>query len=396
MAYVTSTMKKMIENPSRIVFLTFICLLLIGCGLDIAPEPTAVPTPVIDEVENPVPVAAEPTISPTATSDEPPSCASEARFCVGLVTDVGLINDKSFNQSAWEGVLRAEDDLLADVDFIQTRTQADYEKNILFFAEQDYDVIVTVGFGLAEATTSAAAKYPNIDFIGVEQFQATEYDNIAGLIFPSDKAGFLAGALAAMISQNGRVGAVLATAEVPPVVEFREGYEAGAYAVNPDITIVSIHHPGGADVAFTDSVWGASTAQLIIEEENLDVVFGAGGTTGNAALVAIAENSNAFCIGVDTDQWQTVPDAHPCLITSAVKEIGDGVFELVAWSLLDQFPRGNYAGGVALAPFHDFSESIPADAQAFLIDLKADLLNDVVPTDGSYVFPSAPSVTIQR
>ena len=84
------------------------------------------------------------------------------------------------------------------------------------------------------------------------------------------------------------------------------------------------------------------------------------------------------------------------MITSAVKEISDGVFELIAWSLLDEFPSGNYAGGVALAPFHEFSESIPADVEAFLIDLKADLLNDVIPTDGSYVFTSPPSVNIQR
>lgn len=383
-------MKKFALESKRFSLLILISLALVACGLELTPpSPTAAP-PTQTEV------VVEPTISPTATAAEELTCADEAKFCVGLVTDVGLIDDKSFNQSAWEGVLRAETDLLADVQFVQTRTSAEYEQNILYFAEQDYDVIVTVGFGLSEATIVTASKYPNIDFIGVDQFQATEYDNVAGLIFPNDKAGFLAGALAAMVSQNGRIAAVLGTADVPPVVAFKEGYEAGAYAVNPDIEIVSIFHPGGTDVAFTDVVWGSSTTLLLLDEQKPDVIFGAGGTTGNASLITVAENSDAFCIGVDTDQWLTVPDAHSCLITSAVKEIADGVFELVAWSLLDEFPKGNYVGGVALAPFHDFNESIPADAQAFLIDLRASLLNDEVPTDGSYVFPSAPSVNIQR
>src|SRR6187431_2523959 len=88
-------------------------------------------------------------------------CTDEATFCVGLVTDVGKINDKSFNQSAWEGVQQAEKDLGAKIQYIETADAKDYDKNIATFADEGYDVIVTVGFGMGEATVKAAGAYPN-------------------------------------------------------------------------------------------------------------------------------------------------------------------------------------------------------------------------------------------
>ena len=100
-------------------------------------------------------------------------CKSADVFCVGVVTDVGKIDDKSFNQSAWEGVKQAEKDLGAKVQYIETTDAKDYDKNIATFADAGYDVIVTVGFALGEATAKAAAAYPNTKFIGVDQFQDT-------------------------------------------------------------------------------------------------------------------------------------------------------------------------------------------------------------------------------
>ncbi|MEP0763934.1 MAG: BMP family ABC transporter substrate-binding protein, partial [Chloroflexota bacterium] len=101
---------------------------------------------------------------------------------IGLVTDVGQINDKSFNQSSWEGVLAAEA-CGATVNYIETVDAADYADNIAEFAENDYDVIVTVGYALGTATLEAAALYPDVLFIGVDQFQVEPVDNVVGLIF---------------------------------------------------------------------------------------------------------------------------------------------------------------------------------------------------------------------
>lgn len=312
--------------------------------------------------------------------DTEADCASADVFCVGLVTDVGEIDDKSFNQSAWEGVSRAEAELGAQVDFIETQDAKDYATNIGLFADSGYDVIVTVGFALGEATLEAAATYPNVMFIGVDQFQGETVSNVTGLIFPEDRAGFLAGALAAMLSETGTVAAVLGTDLVPPVVAFKEGYEAGALYINADINLVSTYHPGGLDVAFTDPEWGASTAAQAIDTNGADVVFGAGGKTGNGALIEVASREGIYCIGVDSDQWETVPEAHPCLVSSAMKLITPGVFDLIKAAQDNSFPGGNFVGSVGLAPFHDFDASIAQEVKDRLAEIDAGLADGSIST----------------
>ncbi len=307
-------------------------------------------------------------------------CSSADVFCVGLVTDVGQIDDKSFNQSAWEGVQLAEKELGAKIDFIETRDAKDYAQNISLFAEQGYDVIVTVGFALGEATAEAAAQYPDIDFIGVDQFQGEPVSNVAGLIFAEDKAGYLAGVLAAMIADDQQtIAAVLGTDLVPPVVAFKEGYEAGARSVNPDIKIISTYHPGGLDVAFTDPEWGATTAKQAIDN-GASVIFGAGGNTGNGALIEVAGHDGKFCIGVDTDQWGTVPEAQPCLISSAMKLITPGVLGLVKASMDGSLPSGNFVGEVGLAPFHDFDSTVSQEIKDKLAEVDAGLRDGSIST----------------
>ncbi len=297
-------------------------------------------------------------------------CSSEDVFCVGLVTDVGEVDDKSFNQSAWEGAQKTASDLGAQIDFIETKDAKDYGSNIDLFAEDGYDVIVTVGFAMGEATAEAAAKYPDINFIGVDQFQGEAVDNLAGLMFNEDKSGFLAGALAGMLTESNTIAAVLGTDLVPPVVAFKEGYEAGAKHVNPEVNFISTYHPGGMDVAFTDPEWGASTSKQAIDQ-GADVVFAAGGKTGNGGLIEVAGTEGACCIGVDTDQWLTVPEAHSCLVTSAMKLITPGVFDLVKMSKDGEFPGGNFFGPVGLAPFHDHDGDIPQEIKDKLAEIDA-------------------------
>jgi basic membrane protein A len=308
------------------------------------------------------------------------NCASEEVLCVGLVTDVGEIDDKSFNQSAWEGVQQAVDEMGAFSKYVETKDAKDYAANIGLFGDKNYDVIVTVGFAMGDPTIAAAALYPDIDFIGVDQGQwGGDVANIAGLIFPEDKSGFLAGALAAQMSETGTIAAVLGTDLVPPVVAFKEGYEAGARYINPDINLISTYHPGGMDVAFVDPEWGATTAKQALDQ-GADVVFGAGGKTGNGALIEVASHEGALCIGVDSDQWETVPEAHPCLITSAMKLITPGVFGLISDSVAGSFPGGNYFGTVGLAPFHDFDGAVPQAVKDTLAEIDAGLLDGSIST----------------
>lgn len=307
-------------------------------------------------------------------------CAKEDVLCVGLVTDVGEVDDKSFNQSAWEGVQQTRDELGAIVNYIETKDAKDYGANIQLFADKGYDIIVTVGFALGEATLTAAAEYPDINFIGVDQGQwGGEVANVAGLIFPEDKAGFMAGALAGMLTESNTIAAVLGTDLVPPVVAFKEGYENGAKYVNPDITIISTYHPGGLDVAFTDPEWGATTAKQAIDN-GADVIFGAGGKTGNGALIEVAGHDGVYCIGVDSDQWGTVPEAHACLVSSAMKLITPGVFELVKLSSEGSFPAGNFVGDFGLAEFHDFDSEISQEIKDTLVEIRAGLVDGSIDT----------------
>jgi len=346
------------RNGLLVIGLLLLALLLVACGGDAAPA------------EGDASGGGE-----AAKGD----CSSDDVFCVGLVTDVGEVDDKSFNQSAWEGVQQAASDLGAQIEFIETKDAKDYGSNIDLFAQDGYDVIVTVGFAMGEATGEAAAKYPDINFVGVDQFQGEAADNLAGLIFSEDKSGFLAGALAGMLTESNTVAAVLGTDLVPPVVAFKEGYEAGAQYINPDINFISTYHPGGMDVAFTDPEWGASTSKQAIDQ-GADVVFAAGGKTGNGGLIEVAGTEGAYCIGVDSDQWETVPEAHSCLVSSAMKLITPGVLDLVKMSQDGQFPGGNFVGAVGLAPFHDHDGDISQEIKDTLAEIDAGLQDGSIET----------------
>jgi basic membrane protein A and related proteins len=319
----------------------------------------------------------------TATDTAPATdCSSPDLLCIGVVTDVGQIDDKSFNQSAWEGAQTAVTAFGAKVEYVETRDATDYANNLNLFIADKYDVIITVGFALGEATAEAAKANPGIHFIGVDQFQGEALPNVAGLIFNEDKAGYLGGALAAMMAAeqgSDTIAAVLGTDLIPPVVAFKDGFEAGARAINPDIKVISTFHPGGLDVAFTDPEWGAATAKQAIDQ-GATVVFGAGGQTGNGALIEVAGNAGLYCIGVDTDQWETVPEARPCLISSAMKLITVGVADLIAAHVAGNFPAGNFIGEVGLAPFHDFASVVPAEVQTRLQQIDAGLRDGSIST----------------
>lgn len=307
-------------------------------------------------------------------------CAEEDVLCVGLVTDVGEVDDKSFNQSAWEGVQQARDELGAIVNYVETKDAKDYMANMQLFIDKDYDVLVTVGYAMGTATAEAAAANPDVLFIGVDQGQWGDVlPNLVGLIFHEDQSGYLAGVLAAKMTQSNTIAAVLGTDLIPPVVAFKEGYEAGARSVNPDISIISTYHPGGLDVAFTDPEWGATTAAQAVAN-GADVVFGAGGKTGNGALIEVAGTPGLYCIGVDSDQWETVPEAHACLISSAMKLITPAVFDLIKLAQEGNMPSGNYFGAAGLAPFHDFDSVVPQDVKDLIDETATGLLDGSITT----------------
>lgn len=320
-------------------------------------------------------------------SQKQPDCSLAENFCVGLVTDVGKVDDKSFNQSAYEGIKQGQKDLKAYIKYIETTDSKDYAKNIATFADAKYDVIVTVGFNLGEATIAAAKQYVDVKFIGIDQFQGEAIANLAGLNFPEDNAGFLVGALAAQMSKTKKIGAVCGTDAVPPVWKFGEGYRAGAAYIDPAVEVTVVYHSDvGFDKTFTDPEWGKATAISMIDK-GVDIIFGAGGKTGNGALAGAAEKG-VYAIGVDADQYYTVPEAQKVLLSSAVKLITPSVFDLIKLAKDGQFPSGNYFGAAGFAPYHDVESKVPADVKAKMLEIEKGLNDGSIKTN---VAPAKPA-----
>jgi basic membrane protein A len=298
-------------------------------------------------------------------------------FCVGLVTSVGRRDDRAYNQAAWEGIQQAKTDGVATwITSIETVDARDYEENIRVFAEAGYDVIVTAGEALNDATRVAAKAYPGSYFIGVDQDQLANKDfspNLAGLVFAEDQIGFLAGALAALMSNTSQVGAVCGSDAVASMLRYGDGFRAGAAYINPGVLATVVYHNEvGLDKTFTDPEWGAATANTLIDA-GADIIFGIGGTTGSNAIVA-AVMRGAYGIGADIDEYYTLPVAAPHLYTSVVKLIASAVAELVktardAQTQTSVFPAGNYVGQVGLAPYHDLVSFVPEEVKQRLTEL---------------------------
>jgi len=309
-------------------------------------------------------------------------------FRVGLVTDAGKIDDKSFNQSIWEGLQAAQRDVpgITEIKYIESIDPKDYDKNIAQFADAGYDVVVTVGFVLTDATYSAARRYPNTRFIGVDQFLARDdrhaewpLPNLVGIVFDDDKAGFLAGALAGLMTRSGTIGAVLATDAVPPVWRFGEGYKAGAKYANPAVNVVVVfHNDVGIDKTFNDPEWGKTTAQVQVDR-GADVIFGAGGKTGNGALIGTVERG-AYAIGVDSDQWYTVPEARKGLLSSAMKLLTPSTAQAIRTAKEGTFSGGLHTGPVGLAPFHALDGEVPEPVKARLLEIDRGLADGSIKT----------------
>jgi len=302
-------------------------------------------------------------------------------FTVCLVTDVGRVNDGTFNQFAYEGMTGAADDLGFTTTFIETQAQTDYATNINTCVGEGYDVIVTVGFLIGDATLAAATENPDVLFIGVDQFFIGHPSNLVGIQYREDQGGFLAGALAAMMTESGTVAGVYGI-DIPPVVKFRNGFEQGAMYINPDVGLLGVYID---DFVAPDR--GASAAEQFIGE-GADVIFGAGGPTGSGGIKRGAEEG-IWVIGVDQDEYfttfggGTTPGADR-LISSAVKRVDLGVYDQILGAILDNFAGGALYildaanGGITYAPAHD--SGVPQDVLDRLEAIRIGLANGSIDT----------------
>ena len=324
---------------------------------------------------------------PTTPATPPAPECPEGALKVGMVSDIGGVDDASFNQNTWEGLVMAEEELGVCAQFIESQAQADYEKNITEFAEQDYDLIITVGYLLGDATAKMAAQYPDVKFGIVDYAYDPGIPNVVGIVFATDEAAFMTGYLAAAWAdlkdpEDPAVGYV-AGMQIPTVEIFVAGHTAG---------IAYYNEKYGKDVGFSGTYVGdfeapdeGKTQGLSLIDEGADVILGIGGKTGNGGLVA-AKERGVWGVGVDVDQYNTLPNEKDILITSTIKRLDMSVFGVVQSVVDGTFAGGGvYVGtleneGVGMAAFHDFEGQIPEQIVADLEEIRLGLIDGTIET----------------
>ena len=304
----------------------------------------------------------------TAATPEPVEASSTSDAKIGVVTDVGTLDDKNFNEYSWLGAQQGAASIgAASPKAIVTANSADYATNIQTLLDDDYSVIVTVGFALGAATLEAATANPDVHFVGVDQFQANDpIDNYESLIFNEAQAGYLAGIVAASISASGHIAAIGGSGTIPPVVNYMRGYENGAKSIKSDIKVDLKYISNDLTVAFNDPTTGKSFSdQFLSQNSDVDVMFQVAGKTGNGVLQSV-QAAGIYGIGVDVDQWISLPDQAVCIVTSAEKHLSKAVRESIE-AFASGSPRSSnvfYGAdneGIGTAPYYQFDGNVITD-----------------------------------
>lgn len=245
-----------------------------------------------------------------------PDCFRQDVFCAALVTDTLGLDDHGSNQDAWAGLEEAKASGLANhIAYIETVDSRDYGKNIAYFADLGFDMIVTAGIGLQDETLRSADLYPASVFVGINQPQADSLPNFISITFPEDQMGFMAGTLAAKLTKTGVVAGVCETAGIDSMWRYCEGFRAGAIYQKDDVKVLIAYRENGhREQLFVDETWGYDTASKLIFR-GADVVFAAGGVTGQGALRAASE-AGVLAIGTERDQAAALGESGNSVATS--------------------------------------------------------------------------------
>lgn len=272
--------------------------------------------------------------------------AADDEFKIGLITDVGGVNDGSFNQSAWEGLEKAGEELGVEVNYLESATDADYQPNMETFVDEDYDLIISVGYMLADATREAAEANPDTKFAIIDD-SSIDLPNVTSLMFKAEQASYLVGYVAGLTTKTNNIGFVVGMTN-ETMNQFGYGYCAGAIDANPDITVQQLNAN-----SFADSATGKTMANTAITN-GADIVFQAAGATGLGVIEACQE-AGVYAIGVDSDQSSIAPKT---VLTSAMKRVDNAVYDAVQELIDDKLEGGVQtfdlaAGGVDIAPSQD-------------------------------------------
>ena len=263
---------------------------------------------------------------------------------LGMVTDVGGLGDRSFNDSAYTGLLEAMRELHATVTVVQSRSAADYQPNLIVLSNKGYDMIFAIGFLMAKDLTEVASRFPTRHYGIIDA--VVDEKNVTSVTFQEEQGSFLAGAAAAMVSKTHQI-AFLGGIDIPLLRKFEAGYTAGAHEIDPAVK-VSVKYMG----SFDDVAAGKELAGVLYDQ-GADIIFAAAGKGGVGAIDQVKARTGDYVIGVDSDQDALVPGK---ILTSMVKHVDRGILLLSKRAAAHTLEGGHIVlglkeGGVGLTSF---------------------------------------------
>lgn len=315
----------------------------------------------------------EPEDEPTTGGDSSETTeAPESDIKVGMAYDVGGRGDQSFNDSAAAGLDQAVEEFgfeSEEGEASDGEAESQREERLRTFADAGYDPIIAVGFAYAASVGKVAAEYPEVHFAIIDDASLVDVPNVASLTFAEHEGSFLVGAAAALKSEAGHIGFV-GGVQVPLIEKFQAGYEAGAKAVNPDITIDVTYLTQPPDFSgFGDPAKGKTAAEGMYQN-GADIVYHAAGGSGGGVFEAASE-AGGKAIGVDSDQYNTAdPSVQDVIMTSMLKNVNVAVYEYLTEVAGGTFPAGETVydlsvDGVGYSTSGGFVDDIAADLDAF-------------------------------
>jgi basic membrane protein A and related proteins len=320
-------------------------------------------------------------------------------FTACQVTDTGGVDDRSFNETAFAGLESAADELGFEPSVLESQSESDYDAHITTFIDQGCDLIITIGFLLGGATATAAEDNPDQNFAIVDyDFSAEagdpadEFDNVAELTFSTDQAAFLAGYVAAATTESGKVG-TYGGINIPTVTIFMNGFQAGVEYYNEEngteVELLgwdSADPDGGLFTGdFEDQAKGRSTTEQLLDQ-GADIIMPVAGPVGLGSIEAVdAAGGDAKLIWVDTDGCVSVEESCALFLTSVMKNMDVAVHDTTVAAAEDDFQAGLYTGtlengGVGIAPFHEFEDSVPQEVKDKVEELQQQIIDGEVET----------------
>lgn len=269
---------------------------------------------------------------------EQPAKQGKPEFKVGLVTDVGGLNDKSFNYLANKGLEKAKADFGITTSVVESKQMTDYDTNLSRFAQEGYNLVVAVGFLMHDSVAKVSKDYPNTKFLIIDSSVA-DRPNVTSALFNTEQTGYLVGVMAGLMEKDSSIPhmsgkntiSVVGGMQIPPVDDFIAGYIQGAKSVNPDVKVL-LNYTG----KFDDPALGKQTALSQISS-GADIIFQVAGGTGTGVINA-AKEKGVYAIGVDADQNYVAPET---VITSALKRVDVATYSVIKATMDGQFKSGD-------------------------------------------------------